>query len=195
MTTGSVSPRRADTRRNHERILCAAAESLAESGEVSFNAIAKQAEVGVGTVYRHFPTPAALILAVYQREVDHLVEVIPVLLNRHRPDEAFRLWVVDHLARYMMTKYGLATALSAASSSQETLPRSAFEAIIGGVATLVTANIEAGTVRTDLTPELVLRGLAGLMHLDPHGDWREQATRLIDLLWCGMGIHCSEHCP
>ena len=64
MTTGAVSPRRADTRRNHERILAAAAESLARSGEVSFNAVAKRAEVGVGTVYRHFPTPEALILAV-----------------------------------------------------------------------------------------------------------------------------------
>lgn len=190
MTTGSVSPRRADTRRNHERILAAAAKSLAESGEISFNAIAKHAEVGVGTVYRHFPTPAALILAVYQREVDHLVEMIPVLLRDHPPDEAFRLWVVDHLARYMMTKHGLANALSAASSSRETLPKSAFEAIIGGLATLVKANIEAGTVRADLTPELVLGGLAGLMHLDPRGDWRERASRQVDLLWHGMGKHC-----
>jgi AcrR family transcriptional regulator len=190
MTTGSVSPRRADTRRNHERILAAAALSLSESGEVSFNTIAKQAEVGVGTVYRHFPTPAALILAVYQREVDHLIDVIPVLLADHPPEEAFRLWVIDHLARYMMTKYGLANALSVASSSRETLPRSAFESMVRALATLVRANIEAGTVRADLTPELALRGLSGLMHLDPRGDWREQATNLMDLLWCGMGTNC-----
>jgi AcrR family transcriptional regulator len=92
MTTGAVSPRRADTRRNHERILAAAAESLARSGEVSFNAVAKRAEVGVGTVYRHFPTPEALILAVYQREVRHLVDVVPSLLEAHPPDRAFRIW-------------------------------------------------------------------------------------------------------
>ena len=81
MTTGSVSPRRADTRRNNERILAAAAVSLAGSGEVSFNAIAKAAGVGVGTVYRHFPTPEALVLAAYRREVQQLVDVVPTLLR------------------------------------------------------------------------------------------------------------------
>src|SRR3979411_187263 len=113
MTTGSVSPRLAATRPNPDRILAAAAESLAGSGEVSFNAIAKQAEVGVGTVYRHFHTPEALILAVYQREVTHLVDVVPALLETHPPDQAFRAWTTDHLAHYMMTKQGLANALRA----------------------------------------------------------------------------------
>src|ERR1700753_3063739 len=111
MTTGSVSPRRADTRRNHERILAVAADSLAVSGEVSFNAIAKKAEIGVGTVYRHFPTPEALILAVYQREVRQIVDVVPSLLEQHSPERAFRIWTTDHLAHYMMTKRGLANAL------------------------------------------------------------------------------------
>src|ERR1700744_5813055 len=76
MTIGPISPRRADTRRNNERILAAAGESLARSEEISFNAIAKEAGVGVGTVYRHFPTSEALILAVYQSEVEHLVEIV-----------------------------------------------------------------------------------------------------------------------
>src|SRR3954449_9575008 len=107
MTTGAVSPRRADTRRNNERILTAAATSLAESGAVSFNTIAKKAEVGVGTVYRHFPTPEALVLAVYRREVQHLVDVVPTLLETSTPEQAFRAWT-GHLARYMMTKKGLA---------------------------------------------------------------------------------------
>jgi len=158
MTTGSVSPRRADTRRNHERILVAAAESLTRLGQVSFNAIAKRAEVGVGTVYRHFPTPQALILAVYQREVQHLVEVVPSLLETHTPDQAFQIWTTDHLARYMMTKRGLANALRTASTSDGELPASAYEAMIGAVSTLLKANVEAGTVRADLDPETVLRG-------------------------------------
>ncbi|HEY2700631.1 MAG TPA: TetR/AcrR family transcriptional regulator [Pseudonocardiaceae bacterium] len=186
MTTGSVSPRRADTRRNHERILAVAAESLAETGELSFNTIARKAEVGVGTVYRHFPNPEALILAVYQREVDHLVEVVPRLLAKHEPEQAFRRWVIDHLARYMMTKRGLANALSAATSARGTLPAHAYVAMVGAVETLLTANVAAGTVRADLTPTVVLRGLSGLMLLDPHGNWRNEAASLIDLLWCGM---------
>ncbi|GAB3151797.1 TetR/AcrR family transcriptional regulator [Amycolatopsis sp. NPDC004378] len=186
MTTGSVSPRRADTRRNHERILVAAAESLSKAGEVSFNAIAKQAEVGVGTVYRHFPTPESLILAVYEREVRQIVEIVPVLLERRAPDEAFRVWVTDHLAHYMMTKKGLADALRRATASRGELPASAWEAMIGAVSTLLAANEAAGTVRPGLDPVGVLRGLAGLLMLDPNGEWRGAAEDLADLLWHGM---------
>ena len=191
MATGSVSPRRADTRRNHERILTAAAKSLAGQGEVSFNAIAKQAEVGVGTVYRHFPTPEALILAVYQREVRHLVDVVPSLLETCTPEQAFRTWTGDHLAHYMMTKRGLANALRAATQSRGELPASAYEAMVGAVATLLKANVEAGSVRADLDPETVLRGLGGLMYLDPSGDWKSQTAKLTDLLWRGM---CTNTC-
>lgn len=186
MTTGSVSPRRADTRRNNERILVAAATSLTCSGELSFNAIAKKAGVGVGTVYRHFPTPEALVLAVYRREVQHLIDVVPTLLRETSPQEAFRVWTTDHLARYMMTKRGLAEALRSATSPHEDVAGKAYEAIAGAVATLLAANVEAGTVRADLQPETVLRGLFGLLQLDPHGDWRSQAEALTDLLWRGM---------
>jgi AcrR family transcriptional regulator len=186
VTTGSVSPRRADTRRNNERILVAAAAALASSGDLSFNAIAKAAGVGVGTVYRHFPTPEALVLAVYRREVQHLVDVVPTLLRDRCPKDAFRVWTTDHLARYMMTKRGLVDALRAAPDSHEDVARKAYEAIAGAVSTLLAANVEAGTVRADLDPATVLRGLSGLFHLDPHGDWRGQAEALNDLLWHGM---------
>jgi AcrR family transcriptional regulator len=186
VTTGSVSPRRADTRRNNERILIAAAESLTGSGELSFNAIAKAAGVGVGTVYRHFPTPEALILAVYRREVQHLVDVVPTLLRDRSPEEAFRVWITDHLARYMMTKRGLAEALRAAPSSHADVTGKAYDAITGAVSILLAANVEAGTVRADLEPETVQRGLGGLFYLDPHDDWRGQAEALTDLLWHGM---------
>jgi AcrR family transcriptional regulator len=186
MTMGSVSPRRADTRRNHERILAAAAESLAASDVVSFNAIAKKAKVGVGTVYRHFSTPAALILAVYQREVQHLVDVVQSLLETDTPEQAFRTWVTEHLTHYMMTKRGLANALRAATPSHGELPASAHEALVGAVDTLLKANVEAGTVRADLQPETVLRGLGGLLYLDRGSDWKTQAASLTDLLWRGM---------
>lgn len=187
--TGAVNPRRADTRRNHERILVVAAGSLADSGELSFNDIARRAEVGVGTVYRHFPTPEALILAVYQRELGHLVEIVPELLEKLPPEGAFRVWVTDHLAAYMMTKRGLANALQAASASNTALPTSAYETMVGAVTTLLEANVEAGTVRPGLDPETILRGLGGLFHLDPAGEWREQAANLADLIWRGMCPH------
>ncbi|GAA3359725.1 MULTISPECIES: TetR/AcrR family transcriptional regulator [Saccharopolyspora] len=191
MSTGAVNHRRADTRRNHELILAAAAESLTSCGEVSFNAIAKHAGVGVGTVYRHFPAPEDLILAVYQREVRHLVEVVPSLLENHPPEQAFRVWTTDHLAHYMMTKRGLANALSAATAARGELPKTAHEALVGSVATLLAANVEAGTVRAGLDPEVVLRGLGGLLFLDQRGPWRAQTEALIDLLWRGMSRCCG----
>ncbi|GAA4616609.1 TetR/AcrR family transcriptional regulator [Saccharopolyspora hordei] len=186
MTTGSVSPRRADTRRNHERILTAAADALASTGEVSFNAIAKQACVGVGTVYRHFPNPEELIIAVYRRELEHLVDVVPELLDQHPPEQAFRLWITDHLVRYMMTKRGLAKALGAATSAHSDLLMKAHDAMVGAVADLLAANAEAGNVRADLDPETVVRGLKGLVFLDSNGDWRGPTEQLVDLLWRGM---------
>ncbi|MEU6129549.1 TetR/AcrR family transcriptional regulator [Saccharopolyspora sp. NPDC047091] len=193
MSTGAVNHRRADTRRNHELILAAAADSLSSCGEVSFNAIAKRAGVGVGTVYRHFPAPEDLILAVYQREVRHLVDVVPSLLESHPPEQAFRVWTTDHLAHYMMTKRGLANALSAATAARGELPKTAHEAMVGSVAALLAANAEAGTVRADLDPEVVLRGLGGLLFLDQHGAWRAQTEDLIDLLWRGMSRCCPEN--
>jgi AcrR family transcriptional regulator len=185
MTTGSVSPRRADTRRNHERILAAALESLTTSGEVSYNTIAKKAEVGVGTVYRHFPTPETLVLAVYRREVQHLVDVVPVLLEANTPEQAFRVWT-GHLARYMMTKRGLADAIRTATTSHEELFASASEAMLSAVSTLLAANVQVGSIRADLDPAIVLRALGGLLYLNPGGDWQRQTESLTDLLWTGM---------
>ena len=185
MTSGSVSHRRADTRRNHDRILAVAAESIA-TGELSFNAIATRAGVGIGTVYRHFPTADALVLAVYEREVRHLVEVVPGLLRAHSPEQAFRAWATDHLARYMMTKRGLAAALQAASSTADGVTAHAYQAMIDAATALVDANVRAGTVRADVGAETVLRGLGGLMFLDAAGDWRSDAAGLTDLIWRGM---------
>jgi AcrR family transcriptional regulator len=185
MTIGPISPRRADTRRNNERILAAAGESLARSEEISFNAIAREAGVGVGTVYRHFPTPEALILAVYQSEVQHLVEIVPALLEAHPPEVAFQVWVTDHLAHYMATKRGLANALRAAASDREVHNR-AIDDITVAISALVQANVEAGTVRPDLDPRTVMRGLTGLLLLDPNGDRHAQTASLTDLLWRGM---------
>ncbi|MFP5022326.1 TetR/AcrR family transcriptional regulator [Pseudonocardia phyllosphaerae] len=185
MTSGSVSHRRADTRRNHDRILEAAASSVT-CGELSFNAIAKKAGVGVGTVYRHFPTREDLVVAVYRREVEHLVEIVPQLLDTLPPDQAFRSWAVDHLARYMMTKRGLAGALQSAGASGAGAAADGYAAMVEAGTMLVEANVAAGTVRADLEPETVLRGLGGLFFLDPHDDWRRRATELTELLWRGM---------
>ncbi|WP_033290366.1 TetR/AcrR family transcriptional regulator [Amycolatopsis jejuensis] len=180
-----VSPRRADTRRNHERILAVAAETVSRSGDVSFNAVAKEAGVGVGTVYRHFPTPEALILAVYEREVRHLIEIVPDLLDHHSPEQALRVWIVDHLAHYMMTKRGLANALRTTRSE---LPTQAYSRMLAALDILRKANAEAGTIRPDLTTETLMRGLGGLFFLSPDGNWKAETEGVVDLVWHGMGM-------
>ncbi|ALG09144.1 TetR/AcrR family transcriptional regulator [Kibdelosporangium phytohabitans] len=186
MTTGSVSPRRADTRRNNERIIAAAKDLLTCDEGLAYNAIAKKADVGVGTVYRHFPTPESLVIAVYQSEVRSLVDVVPTLLDENSPEEAFRTWT-GHFAAYMMTKRGLGPALHAATrNNEEDLLGQAFEAMLNAVTTLVNANVEAGRARKDLNPKTVLRVLGCTMLLDQSGDWKAEAEEVFDLLWKGL---------
>jgi hypothetical protein len=100
----------------------------------------------------------------------------------------FRTWVTEYLTRYMMTKRGLAAALRCASTSAEEVVANAYRAMVGAATALVEANVRAGTVRPDLDPETVLRGLGGLMYVDPDGDWRRHAESLVDLLWRGMSV-------
>jgi hypothetical protein len=94
--------------------------------------------------------------------------------------------VTDHVAHYMMTKKGLADALRTATAFRGELPGDAYEDMLGAVSAMLGANVAAGTVRPGLTPVLVMRGLGGLLWLDPDGDWKGDAAELADLLWHGM---------
>src|SRR3981189_2908491 len=94
-----AQPQRSDALKNREAILQAAHDALAESPHASLNSIAKRAGVGPGTLYRHFPTREALVLAVYRHDVQQLVDSAPVLLEEHSPLDALRLWF-DRLAHY-----------------------------------------------------------------------------------------------
>ncbi|MFG1609786.1 TetR/AcrR family transcriptional regulator [Actinoplanes sp. NPDC049265] len=175
--------RRADAQRNRTRILETAVVALAEGDDLSLNAVARQAGVGVGTVYRQFPTPEALVLAVYEREVEDLVGVVPALLRRYQPAEAFRVWVTEHLANYMATKRGLARALRLAGSDDHD---GIFDRITRAVTELVAANITAGTVRADIEARTVLRALHGLMLMKSDDARQAESVKLVDLLWEGM---------
>src|SRR5260370_7120500 len=91
--TQQAAPLRANARQNRERILQAAWESLLESNEASLNSIAKKAGVGIGTLYRHFPTREALVLEVYRHEVQQAAAAAPALLNRLQPPPPLRPWI------------------------------------------------------------------------------------------------------
>ena len=105
-----VHVRRSDAQRNRDHILQVAHDAFAESGTTSLNEIAKRAGVGPGTLYRHFPTREALILAVYRRDMQRLVDSVPDVLAIHPPLDAFRFWF-HTLAEYVRVKHGLGEAL------------------------------------------------------------------------------------
>src|ERR1700760_2035802 len=113
--TQSTELKRSDARRNRDAILAAALEALTASPHASLNAIAKQAGVANATLYRHFPTRADLVLAAYEHEVQTLVDTADTLLKEQAPIDALGAWV-GRLARYAVTKHGLADALRKATA-------------------------------------------------------------------------------
>jgi len=182
--TQQAAPLRANARQNRERILQAAWESLLESNEASLNSIAKKAGVGIGTLYRHFPTREALVLEVYRHEVQQAAAAAPALLDRLEPLAALREWM-ERLAQYGMTKVGLADALSSVAS-HESLAAEAYEPVIGALSLLLRANEAAGTIRPGLDPDDVLLIMGFLWRIDPRSDWRSRSGRLLDILMDGL---------
>ncbi len=183
--TESNELKRSDARRNRDAILAAALEALSESPAASLNAIAKRAGVANATLYRHFPTREALVLASYQYEVIRLVDDADALLRRHPPLDALGRWI-DRLARYAVTKHGLADALREATRPGSDLHADTYGAIVAALDRLLQANIAAGTLRPDLDAEDVILALAGLWQLDPAGDWRAQARRIYAIVLGGL---------
>ena len=184
-------PVRADARRNRERLLEAAVRAFASDGvEVTLDAIAKAAGVGIGTLYRHFPTRDALVEAAYRQELAHLCDAVPGLLRSLPPDEATRAWM-DRFIDYMTTKRYMAGALQAVIASGGDPYAESRARLIAAITTLLTAGISAGTIRADVEPNDVLLALSGVSLAAGAPDQREQAGRLLDLLVDGLRHHAS----
>ncbi|MEU0515237.1 MULTISPECIES: TetR/AcrR family transcriptional regulator [Amycolatopsis] len=183
--TASTPKRRADARENRDAILAVARLALAESPEISLNAIAKRAGVGNATLYRHFPTREALVLAVYGRDVAEIREVATRLLAERFPMEALREWMRE-LARCVLTRRGLGDALRLATGPDRAQLADTYQAMSDALAELLAANEAAGTVRQGLDPEIVLLALGSLWQLDPDGEWAAQAEGIIELLIAGL---------
>jgi AcrR family transcriptional regulator len=184
--TESSELKRSDARRNRDAILAAALGALTESPDASLNAIANRAGVANATLYRHFPTREELVLATYQREVQNVVDAAGVLLREQAPIDALRSWV-ERLARYAVTKHGLADALRKATSPGSDLSSTqTYNEVVAALDRLLQANISAGTLRSDLDAEDVILAFAGLWQLDPKGDWPAQAQRVYDIVLGGL---------
>jgi AcrR family transcriptional regulator len=177
---------RADARKNREKLLGEAAILFAESGvNASLEEIARRSGVGVGTLYRHFPTRDALVAATYQHEVDQLCDSVGGLLASGAPDAALRAWM-DGFLRYTATKRGMGEALQSIMASDSELSARVRTRLSEALAVLVGAAVAAGSIRPDARPDDVLRALGAIWILPEGPDREEQAGRILDLLMDGL---------
>ena len=176
---------RADARANRDRILEVARDALAIDPAASLNSIAKAAGVGAGTLYRHFPSRESLVLGVYRKEIDTLVVLAPVLLAKHQPLQAFRIWC-DRLAKFGRMKYGVADIVHAATSDHDL--QETYRPMLGAVRALIGACEGSGDIRPGSDPEdfLVLLGL--LWRIPPNSAGEARVKRLLALAFRGLGV-------
>jgi AcrR family transcriptional regulator len=185
--TPEISDRkpRADAQRNRESILEAAKQEFTRSGaNASLEEIAKQAGVGPGTLYRHFPTREALLIEVYRKEVEKLAAAEREFAETLPPVEALRAWMLLFVD-YIAAKQIIAPALNALAGD----PKKVFEASYGqvweAIRALVKRAIKSGDIRKDLDSIDLLRALIGVANVATSPDWQQSARRLVDILILG----------
>ncbi|MET7772919.1 TetR/AcrR family transcriptional regulator [Nocardia sp. NPDC005366] len=182
-----VAPRkRADARRNAQTLLDAAAELFVTSGvEVPVRDIAAKAGVGTGTIYRHFPTRADLIIAVYRHQVEACAEAGPGLsASCATPYVALRRWI-DLFVDFLATKHGLAAVLQSGDAGFDTLHAYFLDRLVPVCTRLLDAAVEAGEIRSDVDAYLLMRGVGNLC-IGAADDPDYDARRLVELLIAGL---------
>jgi AcrR family transcriptional regulator len=176
---------RADAARNRERILDVAKVAFTRLGaDVSLDDVAKQAGVGPGTLYRHFPTRDALLEAVYRSEVERLAKAQQRFSAEMVPVEALRAWM-KLFVDYVEAKQIIAPALNSIVGGPAKLFESAGGPIAVAIETLVKRAIASGDVRADLNPIDLLRALVGVSNVASAPGWPASAKRLVDILVAG----------
>ena len=179
-------PKRADARRNQETLLDAAAAIFVRSGvEAPVRDIAAEAGVGTGTIYRHFPTRADLIIGVYRHQVEVLAEAGSGLLASGPTAYAALAGWIDQFVDFLITKHGLAAALRSDEAGFETLHTYFLDRLVPACARLLEAAAASGEIRTGIEAYELMRGVGNLCigaETDPHYD----ARRLVELLVAGL---------
>ena len=180
------SPRkRSDAQRNEQALLDAAAAVFVEAGvDAPVRDVAARAGVGMGTIYRHFPTRADLVIAVYRHQVDACAEAGPRLLARHRsPSTALAKWV-ELFVDFLTTKHGLAAALRSDQSRFDALHAYFLDRLVPVADELLAAAAAAGEIRRDVRAYELLRGIGNLCI--GGGDERYEPRRLVAILLAGL---------
>jgi AcrR family transcriptional regulator len=178
---------RADALRNRELVLEAAKTVFSAGGpEASLEAVARKAGVGIGTLYRHFPTREALYEAVYRREVEQLGELAEALKGDASPVDALRRWMRANV-EFVATKKGMAAALAlAAGPPPSELTAFSYERLTKAIGTLLDRAVATGEIRGDVSAEDLLRTLVGMCLLHDAPGWQASVVRMLDVFLDGM---------
>lgn len=185
MTGKRQTASRADAVKNREHILRVAHDAFAEDGATSLNVIANRAGVGPGTLYRHFPTREALILAVYQHDIQVLVDQVDAVLAEHAPLDAFRIWV-NTLAEYVRLKHGLGEALHTAAA--QNIINDTYAPVTAAIGLLLKACEKSGDVRPGLDPADVLLLIGFMWRVSADDSGKAQARRVMELAIAGFRL-------
>jgi AcrR family transcriptional regulator len=176
---------RTDALRNRERILDVAKGAFTRHGAAaSLDDIAKQAGVGAGTLYRHFPTRDALIEAVYRSEVEKLAAAAGGFTAAMAPVEALRAWLLLFVD-YVAAKHIIAPALNSVAGGPSRLYEGSRSLVQGAIDELVKSAKKSGEVRKDVDASDLLRAVIGVSYVGSGGDWQQSARRLVDILVAG----------
>lgn len=183
---------RADAQRNRDKLIEVAAAAFAEHGvEASLEEIARGAGVGIGTLYRHFPTREHLVEVVYRREVELLCAAADELAQRERPDIALEQWM-QRFVGYIATKRGMANSLQLLYATNSQLFAKTSGMVPQALHRLVEAAAAAGLIRRDIESGDVLQALSGIYSAPNSPDWRDRSRRLVRLLMDGLRSGASK---
>jgi AcrR family transcriptional regulator len=179
---------RVDAVRNRERVLEAAKKVFSAGGpDASLEAVAREAGVGIGTLYRHFPTREALFEAVYRREVQQLADLAEELKEQPDPVEALRRWMRSNV-RFVATKKGMLQALALAVEKNSELFAYSSDRLTQAVGGLLSRAVAAGEIRNDISAEDLLRALVAMSYTYDQPGWQKSVLRLVDIFIDGLRL-------
>lgn len=186
MTEADIRAPRADATRNRDQLLAVATRVFAAAGaEPSMRAIAREAGVGIATLYRHFPTRGSLVDAVYRDQVVRLTTGARELLGRLAPAAAMRRWM-DLFGDWIATKNGMLDTLLAMIDAGEIAHADTRAELLAAITTILDAGRTAGDLRSDVTAEDIAASLIGIFTVAPRPGQEAKAARLLDLLMDGL---------
>lgn len=185
--TEANRPVRADARRNRDKLIAAAHDVFTASsdGTASLEGVARAAGVGIGTLYRHFPTREALVEAVYGAELDEVTQSAATLLDQLPPDAALRAWM-DRYASFVATKRGMLDTLREGWASGRLATPTTRERITAAIEAILQEGGRAGVLRADVDPGDVTAMLLGISLAGFAAEGADRTGRLLDLVVDGL---------